>query len=88
MRVEEDALGVAAEDQLADRGTPPQTDHDQLCADLVGDVEEVLGGLEAGLRVTDVDDDTGRLDAGADVVELGLEPFAVLCVSRGGRGAS
>ena len=72
MGVEEDALGVAAEDQLADGGTPPQTDDDQLGAHLFGDGEEVLRGLEAGLGVADVDDDAGGLDSGADVVELGL----------------
>ena len=86
MGVEEDALGVAAEDQLADGGTPAQADDDQLGADLLGDVEQVLGGLEAGLGVPDVDDDTGRLDAGPDLVELGLEPLARPPRRRGGRG--
>ena len=50
MRVEQDALGVAAQDQLAHRRTAAQADDDQLGADLVGDGEQVLGGLEAASR--------------------------------------
>ena len=52
--------------------------------DLLGDGEEVLGGLEAGLGVADVDRDAGRLDAGPHLVELGLADWP-RC-RRGGRG--
>ena len=47
MGVEQDALGVAAEDQLADRRTTTQADDDQVGAVGLGDADEVLGGLEA-----------------------------------------
>src|SRR3954451_7842192 len=50
VRVEQHPLGVAAQDQLAHRGAPAQHDDDELCGDLLGDGEQVLGGLEARLR--------------------------------------
>src|SRR5512140_3409547 len=43
--VEEDPLGVAAQDQLADRSTPPQADHDELRVAGLGDADQVLGRL-------------------------------------------
>src|SRR6476659_4407834 len=43
--VEQDLLGVAPEDQLADRRPPAQPDHDQLGLDLASDADQVLGGL-------------------------------------------
>src|SRR3954468_19985553 len=55
--VEQDPLGVAAEDQLADGRTPPQPDHDEIGVDLLGDVEQVLGGFETGLGAAHVDVD-------------------------------
>src|SRR4051812_23736921 len=47
--LEDHPLRAAAEEELADRGAPPQTDHDQLGTDLGGGAEDLLRrGLREG----------------------------------------
>jgi hypothetical protein len=40
--IEQDALGVGPQDQLANRSASAQADHDEVCVDLVGHLDEVL----------------------------------------------
>jgi hypothetical protein len=40
--IEQDALGVGPQDQLADRSAPAQADHDEVRVDLVGHLDQVL----------------------------------------------
>ena len=62
--VEEDALGVAAQDQLADGRAPAQADDDQVGGVGLGDADQVLGGLEAADQLAQVELDARRLAAG------------------------
>ena len=55
--VEEDALGVGPEDELADRGATAQPDDDELSTGLLGDGDEVLCRLLAADQATDIDVD-------------------------------
>ena len=71
MGVEQDPLGVAAEDELADRRAAAQADDDQLGLVGLGDADQVLGGLEAAHQLPDLVLDAGpvepeRLRAGLD----------------------
>ena len=40
--IKQDALGVGPQDQLADRSASAQADHDEICTNLVGDLDQVL----------------------------------------------
>ena len=40
--VQQDALGVGAQDQLADRSASAQPDHDEVRVDLVGHLDQIL----------------------------------------------
>src|SRR6478736_8739694 len=60
--VEEHALGVAAEDELADGRASAQADHQQLGTVGLGDADQVLGGLEAADELADVVLDAGLLE--------------------------
>ena len=40
--VKQDALRIGPQDQLADRSTPAQADHDEVRVDLVGHLDQVL----------------------------------------------
>ena len=71
VRVEQHALGVRAQDQLADRRAAPQPDHDQLGVGGLGHAHEVLGGLEAPDELAHVVDDARGLELGPRRVELG-----------------
>jgi len=41
-RVKQNALGIGPQDQLADRGTPAKSDHDEVRVDFIGDLDQVL----------------------------------------------
>src|SRR4051794_38541021 len=75
--VEEDALRVAAEDELADGRTPSQADHDQVGVAVLRDADQVLRGLEPADQLADVVFEPGLL-------QLGLECGEVLVVAGGG----
>ena len=60
--VEQHPLGVAAEDQLADRRAAAQADHDQLGVVGLGDADQVLGGLEAADELADLVLDAGLVE--------------------------
>lgn len=40
--VKQDSLGIGPQDQLAYRSASAQADHDEVCVDLVGDLDQVL----------------------------------------------
>jgi hypothetical protein len=40
--IEQNALRIGSQDQLADRSAPAQTDHDEVCIDLIGHLDQVL----------------------------------------------
>src|SRR6478735_8789199 len=72
VRVEKHPLGVAAEDQLADRRTPAQADDDELRVARLGDAQQVLCGLEATHQLPEVELDAGLLEGPAHVLHLAL----------------
>jgi hypothetical protein len=40
--IEQDALGVRPQDELANRSASAQADHDEVCVDLVGHLDQIL----------------------------------------------
>jgi hypothetical protein len=79
-------LGVAAEDELADGGSPPQPDDGYLDARFAGGIDEVIGG---GMSIDGLPDFElhGRRGAvGVEPVQVGLarEGRIDVCASAGG----
>src|SRR5262245_60026055 len=70
--VQQDALGVAAEDQLPDGRPAAQADHDQLGRVRLGDADQVLGGLEAPDQLADVVGDACLVEPCPHRVHVGL----------------
>src|SRR4249919_3663922 len=78
--VEKDPLRVAAEDELADRRTTAQTDHDQLGVAGLGDADQVFRRLEAAHQLADLVGEPGRLELRLErrQVEVGLDGRVVV----------
>ena len=73
VRVEQDALRLAAGDELAGRRPPAQADDDQAGLDPVGRLDELLGRLVAAHHLVDLVRDAGLVQPRADAVEGVLE---------------
>src|SRR3954453_19159647 len=79
-RVEEDPLGVAAEDQLAHRRAAPPPDDDDLSVDLLGHVHQVVGGVHPPDQLPRLVLAPPRPELLADLLELLLRLDGVLAV--------
>src|SRR4051794_26321510 len=79
-RVEQDALRVAAEDQLAHRGPAAQADHDDVGVPLLGDRDDVLGGVEPAHQLADLVLHAVLVELLPDRLELALVADRVVVV--------
>ena len=68
------------EDQLADRGAAAQADDDEVGVGLVGDRDEVLGGLVAPHQLAHLELEAVAGQLVADPLELGLGGALVVVV--------
>src|SRR5665647_2896614 len=64
--VEQDSLGIRPQDQLANRSAATKADHDEVCFDFLGHLDQVLSGFVATDELADLVLDT-------DLVEMGLD---------------
>ena len=73
VRVEQDALRLAAGDELARRRPPAQADDDQAGLQPVGRLDELLGRLVAADHLVDLVGDAGRVQPRADSSRVSSE---------------